>query len=127
MPEYLLRPEGLPPTNGFSHAVVFTGRQIAVSGQVPLTADATLAGEDAETQIRQVFANLRTALAAAGAGFEHVVKLTYFLTDLADVPVLRAVRDEHIDPQQPPASSLIQVAGLVDPRFRVEIEALAAV
>jgi enamine deaminase RidA (YjgF/YER057c/UK114 family) len=54
-----------------------------------------------------------------------VVKLTIFLTDLADLPVLRRVRDEQIDPARPPASSLVRVAGLVHPAFRVEVEALA--
>ena len=99
-----------------------------MSGQVPLDADGNLVGaNDPEAQVRQVFENLKTALAAAGADMDHVVKLTIFLTDMGDLDVLRRVRDEYVRKDAPPASSLIQVSGLVDPAFRVEIAALAAV
>jgi reactive intermediate/imine deaminase len=122
-----VRPEGLPPTNGYSHTVAFNGL-IAVSGQVPLNAEGCLVGpNDAEAQVRQVFDNLKAALAAAGAGLEHVVKLTIFLTDLEDLEAFRRVRDDYLVTDTPPASSLVQVSGLVNPSFRIEIEALAAV
>ena len=98
-----------------------------VSGQVPLDAAGALVGEgDALAQTRQVFRNIATALAACGARMSDVVKLTVFLTDLGDLAAFRTARDEVIDPERPPASSLVQVAGLVHPGFRVEIEALAA-
>jgi enamine deaminase RidA (YjgF/YER057c/UK114 family) len=122
------RPAGLPPVNGYSHAVAFSGRMIAVSGQVPLDGHGKLAGQDdPQAQVRQVFDNLTAALAAAGAGMEHVVKLTVYLTDLADLEVYRQVRDEYIAVDRPPASTLVQVSGLVNPAFRVEIDALAAI
>jgi reactive intermediate/imine deaminase len=128
MQRHHVRPAGLPPTNGYSHAVEFSGRLVAVSGQVPLDAEGRLVGtDDPEAQVRQVFDNLGTALAAAGAGMEHVVKLTIFLTDMADLDVVRRVRSEYVSTESPPASSLVQVAGLVNPAFRVEIEALASV
>jgi reactive intermediate/imine deaminase len=128
MRQHYVRPDGLPPVNGYSHAVVFDGRMVAVSGQVPLTADGERVGkDDPEAQVRQVFDNLANALAAAGAGMEQVVKLTVFLTDLADLEVFRRVRDEYISLEAPPASSLVRVSGLVHPEFRVEIEALAAI
>jgi reactive intermediate/imine deaminase len=128
MPRHFVRPDGLPPTNGYSHAVVFSGHLVVVSGQVPLDAEGRLVGADnAEAQIRQVFENLRAALAIAGGSMDEVVKLTVFLTDLADLDVFRRVRNEYISAEAPPASSLVQVAGLVNPAFRVEIEALAAV
>jgi reactive intermediate/imine deaminase len=121
-----IRPQGLPPTHGYSHVVTFNGL-VVVSGQVPLDADGNLVGPDnAEVQVRQVFDNLRAALAAADAGLDDVVKLTIFLTDLDDLEVVRRVRDEYFDTESPPASSLVRVAGLVNPAFRVEIEALAA-
>lgn len=124
--QHFVRPDGTPPVNGYSHAVSFGGPMVAVSGQVPVDAQGRLVGaEDAEAQVRQVFANLATALAAAGAGLEHVVKLTVYLTDLADLDAFRLVRDEYLDPARPPACSLVQVAGLVHPAFRVEIDALA--
>jgi len=109
------------------HTVAFSGRILVISGQVPLDEQGRLVGEDdARAQVRQVFENLTVALAAAGAGMQHIVKLTVYLTDLADLAVFRSVRDEYISLDNPPASSLVQVSGLVNPAFRVEIEALAA-
>jgi reactive intermediate/imine deaminase len=125
--QHLIRPEGMPPTNGYSHAVAFTGALVMVSGQVPLDAEGQLVGRgDARAQTRQVFHNLQMALAAAGARMADLVKLTVFLTDMADLADFRAVRDEFVDPWRPPASSLVQVSGLVHPAFLIEIEAVAA-
>ncbi len=127
MAQHYIRPSGLPPVNGYSHAVVHDGRIILVSGQVPLDADGNLVGEgNPEQQITQVFTNLVTALAAVGARADDVVKLTVYLTDMADLPAFRRVRDRFINMSRPPASTLVQVDGLISPEFRVEIEALAA-
>ena len=116
----------MPPGNGYSHVVAATGRMVVVSGQLPLDGDGKLIGPgDAAAQLRQVFENLRTALAAGGATIDQVVKLTVYLTDLADLPAFRQVRDEYVSVGRPPASSLVQVSGLVHPEARVEIEALA--
>lgn len=126
--QYFLVPDGLPQANGYSHAVAFSGRMVAVSGQVPLDAKGSLVGDDdPRAQVRQVFENLRIALAAAGAHMSDVVKLTVYLTDLADLAVFREVRDEFISLERPPSSTLVQVSGLVNSAFRVEIDALAAV
>ncbi len=126
MQEHYVRPDGLPPVNGYSHAVAFSGRMLAVSGQVPLDSEGKLVGEDDPgAQARQVFANLAAALAAAGAEMQHVVKLTIYLTNLDDLGAVRQARDEFISPDRPPASSLVEVSRLVHPAFRVEIEALA--
>lgn len=124
--QHFVRPHGSPPVNGYSHAVAFSGPLVAVSGQVPLDAEGTIVGEaDPAAQIGQVFSNLATALQAAGARFQDVVKLTVYLTDLADLDAFRRIRDEHLDPDRPPVCSLVKVAGLVHPAFRVEIDALA--
>lgn len=124
--EHFVRPAGTPPVNGYSHAVAFTGPMVAVSGQVPLNEAGEVVGAgDPEAQVRQVFRNLDAALTAAGSSMARVVKLTVFLTDLGDLPAFRTVRDEFVDVERPPASSLVQVRGLVHPQFRVEIEALA--
>jgi len=126
--EHYVRPDGMPPVNGYSHAVAFQGRLVAVSGQVPLDADGRLVGRgDPEAQARQVFTNLEAALGAAGATMDHVVKLTVFLTDMADLAAFRKARDEFIRADTPPASSLVRVSGLVNPEFRIEVEALAAI
>ncbi len=75
-------PAGMAPGNGYSHVVAATGRIVAVAGQVALDAAGNLVGEDdPEAQVRQVFDNIGTALAAAGSSFADVIKLTYFLTD----------------------------------------------
>jgi enamine deaminase RidA (YjgF/YER057c/UK114 family) len=126
MKQHSVQPDGLAPVNGYSQAVAYQGRTIVVSGQVPLDADGNLVGAgDPERQADQVFANLIIALAAAGAGIQDLVKLTVYLTNRADVAAFRRVRDRHIDLSQPPASSLVVVSGLVDPEFRIEIDAVA--
>jgi enamine deaminase RidA (YjgF/YER057c/UK114 family) len=86
MTEFYIRPDGMPPGNGYSHAVAFTGRTVVISGQLPLDQDGKLAGTGPETQLRQVFQNLSVALAAAGASMAQIVKLTVYRTDLADFP-----------------------------------------
>jgi enamine deaminase RidA (YjgF/YER057c/UK114 family) len=100
---------------------------VMVSGQVPLDEAGRLVGAgDTLAQARQVFRNIRAALVAAGASFADVVKLTVFLTDIADLAAFREARDEVFDAAAPPASSLVQVVALVNPEFRIEIEAVAA-
>ena len=126
--EHFVQPPGMPPVVGFSHAVAFSGRMLAVSGQVPLDADGTLVGDgDPRAQARQVFTNLGTALAAAGASMANVVKLNFYLTDLDDLPVVREVRDGFLPGPNPPASTAVGVRALVDPAFRIEIDALAEI
>ena len=119
-------PDGVAPAAQYSHVVLGHGRFVAVSGQVALDENGELVGEgDAEAQARQVFENLRRCLAAAGASFDDVVKLTYFVTDLEDMPALRAARAEHIPDDRLPAAAAVQVAGLVRPEFLMEVEAFA--
>ncbi|MFF4230496.1 RidA family protein [Streptomyces sp. NPDC001820] len=121
-------PEGVAPGTGYSHVVWGTGRFVAISGQCAFNEGGNVVGEgDPAAQARQVFENLRRCLAAAGATFENVVKLTYFVTDVAHLPAVRAARDEVIDAGRLPASSAVQVAALFRPELLVEIEAFALV
>jgi reactive intermediate/imine deaminase len=121
-----ITPPGVAPGFGYSHVVAATGRLIAISGQVALDETGQLVGPgDPEAQARQVFENLRRCLAAADATFADVVKLTVYVTDLATMTAVRAVRDEYVDTTRPPASSAVQVAGLVLPELLLEIDALA--
>ncbi|MFI8952154.1 RidA family protein [Streptomyces sp. NPDC053750] len=121
-------PDGVAPAAQYSHVVVGTGRFVAVSGQLALDEDGRLVGEgDPAAQARQVFENLRRCLAAAGASFDDVVKLTFFVTDMAHMPAIRAARAEHIPDDRLPAASAVRVAGLVRPEFLMEIEAFAVV
>ncbi len=121
-----ITPPDVAPGFGYSHVVAATGRLIAVSGQVALDESGQLVGPgDPEAQARQVFENLRRCLAAADATFADVVKFTVYVTDLATMTAVRAVRDEYVDTTRPPASSAVQVAGLVLPELLLEIDALA--
>jgi len=72
-----------------------------------------------------LIANLSRALAAAGASFADVVKLNYYVTDISQLPVARAVRDEYVDTARPPASTAVQVSALAMPGLEIEIEAYA--
>lgn len=119
-------PRGVAPGNGYSHVVLGTGRFVAVSGQCALDEDGAVVGAgDAAAQARQVFENLRRCLAAAGATFDDVVKLTYFVTDVAHLPAVREARDAVIPADRLPASSAVQVAALFRPELLLEIEAFA--
>ena len=114
-----------PPISCYSHAAAIQGgaRRLVISGQVGIAPDGS-AAQDGAAQVAQAFANLRTILEANGMGFRDVVKTTAYVTDPAMVGVFRAQRDA-LFAQHPPASTLVIVAGLVDPRFRVEVEAEA--
>jgi len=72
-----------------------------------------------------VFQNLTRALEAADAVWSDVVKLNYFLTDVSQITSVRAIRDEYVDTDRPPASTLVQVSGLFRPEVMVEVEAVA--
>jgi reactive intermediate/imine deaminase len=122
-----LSPPGLPMPNGYSHVVVApAGRIVHVSGQVPLDADGELVGAgDVAAQTSQVFENLTTALEAAGASWADVVKLGIFLRDVGAIAAVRSVRDEYVDLERPPASTLVEVSSLFRDDVLVEVDAIA--
>jgi len=112
---------------GFSQAWRVEGvRSIAVvSGQAPIAADGQMVGErDFETQVRQVFENLRTVLEQAEMGFESIVKLTVYLTDMSRLRDYTQIKDEFITGKQP-ASTAVGVTALARPEMMVEVEAIA--
>ena len=123
-----LSPAALPPAPGYSQVVQVTGGQtIYLAGQVALDASRNLVGRgDFQAQTQQVFENIKTALAAAGADFSHVVKLNIYLLDRANLPVLREVRDRYVNAETPPASTLVEVRGLAQEEFMLEVEAIAS-
>jgi enamine deaminase RidA (YjgF/YER057c/UK114 family) len=91
------------------------GAWIFVSGQIANDADGNLVGVgDLRAQTEQVFENLARVLEAHGASFEHVVKLQTFFTTLEDLAGSREVRARYL-PDEPPASTAVQVAALVVP------------
>jgi enamine deaminase RidA (YjgF/YER057c/UK114 family) len=115
---------------GCTHVVAATGaRTIYISGQVALDAAGNLVGPgDVRAQAQQVFANIQAALAAVGASFADVVKITVYAVDIsAAMPTIREVRDQYINRDQPPASTAVEVRRLVREEFLLEIEAIAVV
>jgi len=122
-----LNPDSLAAPAGYTHVVdAPAARLVYVSGQVALDTEGNLVGEgDFDAQTRQVFENLTAALASAEASWADVVKLTYFVRDVGQVAVIRAVRDQFVDTEHPPASSLVEVSRLVRDEFLIEVEAVA--
>lgn len=131
MSKQFLSPPTLNPTNGFSHVVVApAGKTIYVSGQVSVNEKAEVVGKgDLRAQTEHTFENLKKALAAAGATFADVVKITYFVVDLKPESVVhvREVRKKYLSADGPPASTLVGVAALVVPDWLIEIEVVAVV
>ena len=123
-----LNPPGLSTPTGYSHIVSAKGgRTIYISGQVAFDAKGQLVGRgDLTAQTKQVFANLDTALKAAGATFNDVVKTNYYMLDASQVQVIREVRSQYFT-KDLPASTLVQVGRLANPDFLLEIEVVAMV
>lgn len=122
-------PPELSKPNGYSHIVVVNrGRLIVVAGQVGMDKDGKIAGDFA-AQARQAFANLKTALAAAGAKPADLIKINYFVVGLDHdkLLALREARDSVIDKEHPPASTLVGVQALFRDDVQIEIEAEAAI
>jgi enamine deaminase RidA (YjgF/YER057c/UK114 family) len=129
MPNFL-NPPTLPTVPGYSQVVEARGgRTIYVAGQVALDASGALVGpNDVSAQAAQTLENVRRALEAVGAGWEHVVKLTHFVTDLATaLPAYRTIRQTTVRLQPPPASTFVEVRRLFRDEFLIEIEAIAVV
>lgn len=116
-----------PAVGPYSHAVV-AGGTVYVAGQVATDADGNLVGEgDFTAQARQVYRNLDAVLRAAGTALDRVLKLTVFLTDIENVAVAARVRAEFMSAHAYPASTVVQVTCLPDPRWLIEVEAIAYV
>lgn len=122
-----LRVEGqAEPISHFTDAVQ-AGELLFVSGIVPVDEHRRLVGgDDVVAQARSVFENMRAVLAAAGCTFADVVKVTVFLTDVADRALINPVRQEVFGAARP-ASTLVEVSGLVIPGAKIEVEAVALI
>lgn len=114
------------PISHFTDAVQ-AGDLLFVSGIVPVDENRELVGDDdVVAQARAVFANMSDVLAAAGCTFADVVKVTVFLTDVADRPLVNPVREEFFGETRP-ASTLVEISALVIPGAKIEVEAVALV
>lgn len=125
-----LEPPGWAAPRGYANGIAARGTLVFVGGQVGWNAAQAFESDDFVTQARQALANVVEVLAVAGARPEHVVRLTWYVVD----------RDEYVDSYRAlgkayrevmgrhfPAMTAVEVARLVEPRARVEIEATAVI
>ena len=103
------------------------GRVLYVSGHVSQDAEGATVGRGSmEAQTRQALENIHDVLAHAGGTMDDVAKVTVFVTDVSEIATIHKVRYEFFRPPYP-ASTLVQVAQLIDPDWLIEIEAIAVI
>lgn len=126
-----INPDGVNKPKTYSQVVkVNGGTMIFTSGIVADDANGTTIGKgDLKAQVKQAFENLKIVLAAAGAEFKDVVKMTYYVVNYKpeQIPMIREVRANYLPVENPPASTLVGVAALFNPDVLIEIEAVAVV
>jgi 2-iminobutanoate/2-iminopropanoate deaminase len=125
----LTSPELRKPPGVFSHATTIeaTGRLVFVSGMTARRKDGTIAGVgDVREQTRQVCENLRAALAEAGGTLDDVCRVDVYVRNMEDFDKIHEVRAEYFA-EPLPASTMVEVAKLVDPDYLIEISAIAVV
>jgi enamine deaminase RidA (YjgF/YER057c/UK114 family) len=126
-----LSPDGLSKPAAYTQVIVARGgRMVFVAGQVSIDADGKLvAPGDFAGQVKQVFANLRTALEGAGATPADVTKITIYIVGYKPEvrPLLGEARSAVFGPATLPASTLVGVQALAEPGFLIEVEAIAVV
>jgi enamine deaminase RidA (YjgF/YER057c/UK114 family) len=126
----VLNPENWPRPKGYSNGIEATGRQIFVAGQIGWDETETIVSDDFADQFEQVLKNTLAVLAEAGAGPEHIVRMTGYITDrqayLDAAPKLGAIWKKLMGKHYPVMAFVI-VAGLVEPRALIEIETTAVV
>jgi 2-iminobutanoate/2-iminopropanoate deaminase len=103
------------------------GRTVYVSGQVAMDAEGNVVGEgDIELQTETVLEHVKTVVGEAGGGMEDIVKVTVFITDMRHYDDIHEVRRRYFE-EPYPASSMVEVSALIDPRLLIEIEAVAVI
>lgn len=125
-----LHPATWKRASGYSNGIMARGRMIFTGGLVGWDADQVFQTDDFAGQVRQVLENIVAVLAEGGAGPQHLVRLTWYVTDKQEyLGALRAVGAAYRDVigRHYPAMALVQVVALVEDRAKVEIEATAVV
>ena len=124
----ILQPEGWPRPKGYSNGIAVFGRQVFVAGQIGWDETETIVSDDFAEQFRQVLKNTLAVLEEAGAGPEHVVRMTGYITDrdeyLAAGKQMGAIWKDLMG-RNYPVMAFVIVAGLIEPRARIEIETTA--
>jgi enamine deaminase RidA (YjgF/YER057c/UK114 family) len=125
-----LLPPGWPRPKGYANGIAARGRMIFTAGVVGWDEQEHFVSENLVGQFRQVLLNTIAILAEGGAGPEHVVRMTWYVTDRQDyvrnIAEIGAIYRELMG-KCFPTMAVVQVAGLVDPAARVEIETTAVV
>jgi 2-iminobutanoate/2-iminopropanoate deaminase len=104
-----------------------SGRTIYVSGHVAFDAEGKVVGEgDIKAQTETVLEHIKTVVEEAGGGMEDIVKVTVFITDMGLYDQIHEVRRRYFE-EPFPASSMVEVSALIDPRLLIEIEAVAVI
>ena len=126
----LLQPEGWVAPKGYANGVAARGTLVVTGGQIGWNAQQQFESDDFIDQTRQTLLNVRAVLEAGGAGPEHLVRLTWYVVDRdeynARLKELGAVYREVLG-KNFPAMACVQVAGLMEARAKIEIEATAVV
>lgn len=125
-----LQPGGWAPPIGYANGIAATGRQIHVGGQIGWNAQQQFESDDLVDQVRQTLENIVAVVQAGGGSSDRIVSLTWYVTDIEDYlanakmigAAYRDVLGRHF-----PAMALVQVTRLVEPRAKVEIQAVAVV
>ena len=130
MSREILQPPGWARPRGYANGVAAEGRQVFVAGQIGWDAEQRFVSDDFALQTRQALSNVIDVLACAGAGPAHVVRLTWYVTSRDEyngaLAAIGAIYRELFG-RNFPAMSVVVVAGLLEPRAKVEIEATAVV
>ncbi|WP_324749501.1 RidA family protein [Sphingomonas sp. LY54] len=125
-----LLPPGWPRPKGYSNGISARGRMIFTAGVIGWDEEEKLVADDLVGQFRQVLANTLAILAEDGAGPEHIVRMTWYVTDrddyVANLAGIGAAWRELIG-RNYPTMAVVQVAGLVEPGALIEIETTAVV
>jgi enamine deaminase RidA (YjgF/YER057c/UK114 family) len=129
-PHQFLHPAHWKPAIGYANGVVATGRMVFTGGIIGWNADQVFETDDFTGQVEQCLRNIVEVLACAGARPDHLVRLTWYVTDKREyLSNLRALGQAYkaVIGRHYPAMALVQVVALVEDRARVEIEATALI
>ena len=127
---HILQPPGWVPPKGYANGIAARGKTVFVGGQIGWNGQQQFESDDFVTQARQALRNVLAILAEAGAGPEHITRMTWYVTDkreyVASYRALGAAYREVIG-RHFPAMTAVQVLALIEDRAKVEIEATAVV
>ena len=126
----ILHPQGWAPAKGYANGVAAEGRQVFIAGQIGWNEKCEFVSDDFIAQVEQALKNVLAVLKEAGGGPEHLVRLTWYLTDKREYVARQKELGEayrRVIGKNFPAMSAIVVVALVEDRAKVEIEATAVI